>query len=352
MIRKNTDAVIAVVIPCYRVTHHILNVIGAIGPEVSHIFVVDDKCPDKSGTLVQENSGDERVRVLYHEVNKGVGGAVVTGYRAAMAAGAHIVVKIDGDGQMDPCLIPLFVSPIVRMEADYCKGNRFQTVYGFRQMPRTRIFGNAILSFMTKLSSGYWNIFDPTNGYTAIHVLALRSLKLEHLSQRFFFESDVLMALGAIRAVVTDVPMEAVYGDEISGLKIRRIVFEFIGNHLYALLRRIIYFYYLRDFNLASLNLLLGLPMTIFGFVFGAVHWWQSIDTGAVASTGTVMIAVLPIVLGFQMILFFLGYDINNEPKHPLVRQQVVPRPLTSAVIIQELEKQVSTMHRSDGTIR
>ncbi len=347
-----TNTVIAVVIPCHRVKQHIVGVIDAIGPEVRHIFVIDDKCPENSGRFIQENTADSRVKVLCHGVNKGVGGAVVSGYRAAMAAGADIVVKIDGDGQMDPRLIPYFVAPLVHGEADYCKGNRFQTVYGFRQMPRYRIFGNAVLSFMTKLSSGYWSIFDPTNGYTAIHTAALRALKLEQLSERYFFESDLLIALGAIRAVVVDVPMEAVYGEETSGLKIRRIVFEFLGKHLYALARRIVYFYYLRDFNLASLNLLLGLPMTVFGVAFGAAHWWHSISTGAVASTGTVMIAVLPIVLGFQMILFFLGFDISNEPIHPLSRRQVFAGTGTATPAASGLEDKPRALARNDASIR
>ena len=313
---------IAVIVPCYKVTKHILGVLDAIGPEVTDIFVVDDKCPDGSGQYVLQHAKDPRIRVLFHSANKGVGGAVVTGFRAAIAAGAEIAIKVDGDGQMDARLVPDFIEPIAFGQADYAKGNRFHSVYGVRAMPATRMIGNAVLSFMTKLSSGYWRIFDPTNGYLAIHRDALCALELAHLSERYFFESDLLIKLGAIRAVVIDVPMEAVYGDETSGLKITRILGEFLYKHLYAFARRLFYFYFLRDFNIASLNLLFGLPMVLFGIGFGAWHWWQSITSHVMATTGTVMLAVLPIVLGFQMVLFFISYDTNNQPTRSIRRRK------------------------------
>ena len=145
---------IAVVIPCYKVSAHILGVIQAIGSEVNTIFVVDDCCPEKSGALVENSCADSRVRVIYHPVNQGVGGAVMSGYKAAIADGADVIVKVDGDGQMDPGLIPAFVAPIMAGEADYTKGNRFFDLEEIRAMPKVRLFGNAVLSFMTKLSSG------------------------------------------------------------------------------------------------------------------------------------------------------------------------------------------------------
>ena len=311
---------VAVVIPSYRVTAHIARVIAAIGPEVDQIFVVDDHCPDQSGKLVEETVRDSRVRVLYHEVNGGVGAAMVTGFRAALDAGAQIVVKIDGDGQMDPRLIPRFLLPIQSGEADYVKGNRFNTLASARGMPAVRTFGNTMLSFLTKLSSGYWSIFDPTNGYIAVHAAALRMIPLHRLAKRFFFESDMLLKLSDARAVVLDVPMVATYEDEVSNLSPGKVLLPFLGKHLYAYLRRIVYFYLLRDFNLASLSLLFGLPLFVFGVVFGGIAWARSTESGVVATTGTVMVAVLPIVLGFQLIMFFLSYDINNEPRRPLQR--------------------------------
>lgn len=311
---------VAAVIPCFRVTGQVLDVIARIGPEVDLIFAVDDCCPDGSGDLVESRCTDHRVRVLRHEQNKGVGGAMVTGYRAALQAGADIVVKLDGDGQMDPSLLPDFVAPLAALEADYVKGNRFFTLHGVRSMPKVRLFGNAVLSFMTKLSSGYWSVFDPTNGYTAIHAAALRRIDLSRLAERYFFESDLLIRLGSIRAVVLDLPMDAVYGDEASNLRIGAIAPEFLRKHCVETVKRIVYWYFIRDFSLASLNLVLGLLLTGFGVIFGAVAWHASIIQLRPATTGTVILAALPIMLGVQMLLSFLAVDIGNVPRTPLCR--------------------------------
>jgi dolichol-phosphate mannosyltransferase len=316
---------VAVVVPCFRVTRHVLSVIAEIGPEVSRIFAVDDCCPEGSGELIERKVSDPRVRVLRHERNKGVGGAMITGYRAALEDDIDIVVKIDGDGQMDPALIPRFVSPLAAGEADYVKGNRFFSVTAVRDMPGMRLFGNAVLSFLTKLSSGYWSIFDPTNGYTAVHCRALSALDLDTLSERYFFETDMLIRLGEIRAVVADIPMRAVYGDEVSGLRIKQILGDFLRKHFKAVFRRIAYQYFLRDFSFASLNLVIGFILFVFGTVFGALEWWASIRTGVPATAGTVMLSVMPIIAGLQMLLFFFSSDIATEPKRPLQGRAHLP---------------------------
>ncbi|MFZ2313141.1 MAG: glycosyltransferase family 2 protein [Methylobacter sp.] len=308
---------IVVVIPCYRVTNHVLDVIARVGPEVSTIFVVDDCCPDGSGDLITKNCTDSRVVVLRNPQNLGVGGAVLAGYRAAIEAGVDVIVKIDGDGQMDPSLIPAFVGPIIAGEADYTKGNRFFDLEELRAMPKMRLFGNAVLSFMTKLSSGYWDLFDPTNGYTAIHIDVARHLPFEKISCRYFFETDMLFRLNTLRAVVVDVSMAAKYGDEVSNLKISKIVGEFLVKHVRNFSKRIFYNYYLRDMSLASIELPLGLVLLISGGSFGVYHWINSIKEGVTTPAGTVMLAALPILMGTQLILAFLGYDIANVPRRP-----------------------------------
>jgi dolichol-phosphate mannosyltransferase len=306
---------LAVVIPCYKVKDHILDVIARIGPEVAIIFAIDDGCPDGSGKFIEANARDPRLRVLYNLKNKGVGGAVMTGYRAALDAGADVVVKVDGDGQMDPALIAEIARPVLMGRADYAKGNRFHSVWNVRQMPAIRLFGNAALSFLTKLSSGYWSIFDPTNGYTAIHAEALRQLEFANINERYFFESDMLINLGNARAVVQDVPMRAVYGGETSHLKIRQIIGQFLTTNVKELMKRILYTYFLRDFSLASAQLLSGVLLFSFGTIFGLWGWYGSISSGNPASTGTIMVAVLPVILGFQLLLSFFGFDMANEPK-------------------------------------
>jgi dolichol-phosphate mannosyltransferase len=315
---QSPNSAIAVVIPCYRVRDRILDVISGIGPEVSHIFVVDDACPEGAGELVIAQCHDPRVVVLIHERNQGVGGAVITGYERALEAGADIVVKVDGDGQMDPTLIPHFIGPIGSGRADYVKGNRFYNIEDVRTMPPLRLFGNAVLSFMTKLSSGYWNIFDPTNGYTAISAVVLRHVPLAKVQRRYFFESDMLFRLGTLRAHVLDLPMTAVYGGETSSLAIRRVVLPFVAGNFRNLAKRVVYNYFLRGFSVASLQLLIGLALLVFGTVFGGMAWYESIASGRPATTGTVMLAALPVILGVQMLLSFLAFDIASTPDHAI----------------------------------
>jgi dolichol-phosphate mannosyltransferase len=315
---KTKDAeLIAVVIPSYRVINHILDVISAIGPEVWRIYVVDDKCPDGSGDYVEANCKDPRVVVLRHEINQGVGGAVMTGYCAAIADGAMVIVKVDGDGQMDPSLIPNFIKPIVAGEADYTKGNRFFDLEEIRTMPRLRLFGNAVLSFMTKLSSGYWDLFDPTNGYTAIHADVARHLPFGKISRRYFFETDMLFRLNTLRAVAVDVPMHANYGDEISNMKISKIVGEFLLKHVRNFVKRIFYNYYLRDVSLASIELPLGVLLFVFGASFGGWTWLLASREGITTPAGTVMLSALPVLMGLQLVLAFLAYDIASVPRRP-----------------------------------
>ncbi|MDO8344781.1 MAG: glycosyltransferase family 2 protein [Cellvibrio sp.] len=308
---------IAVVIPCYRVRPHILGVIDKIGSEVQRIYVVDDCCPDGSGDFVKTNSLDERVVVIRHQENQGVGGAVMTGYQAAINQGMDIIVKVDGDGQMDPSLISSFIDPIILGEADYTKGNRFFDLEEIRAMPKVRLFGNAVLSLMTKLSSGYWDLFDPTNGYTAIHADVARHLPFKKISNRYFFETDMLFRLNTLRAVVVDVPMSAQYGDEVSNLKISKIIGEFLVKHARNFSKRIFYNYYLRDMSLASIELPLGVFLLLFGCGFGAYHWVYSWQEGVATPVGTIMLAALPVLMGFQLILAFLSYDITNVPRRP-----------------------------------
>lgn len=312
---KSTDASVAVVIPCYKVKQSILSVVANIGQEVTKIYVIDDACPQGSGKLVEAQCHDSRVQVIFHECNQGVGGAVMTGYQAAIADGADIIVKVDGDGQMDASLIPCFIGPIVSGEADYTKGNRFFDLDEIHAMPKLRLFGNAVLSFMAKLSSGYWNLFDPTNGFTAIHSDVARHLPFKKISKRYFFETDMLFRLNTLRAVAVDIPMSAKYGDEVSNLKISKIVGEFLIKHSRNFFKRIFYNYYLRDLSLASLELPLGLLLFIFGVVFGCERWFFSVQEGTTTSAGTVMLAALPILMGLQLILAFLAYDIASVPR-------------------------------------
>lgn len=314
----NSAAKIAVIIPAYQAKEHILDVLRTIGEEAHAIYVVDDASPDGTGDFVRANCHDSRVRVIPLAENQGVGGAVMSGYRAAIADGMDVLVKMDSDGQMDPALLMNFAAPILNGEADYTKGNRFFDLEKVRSMPPVRIFGNAALSLLCKLSSGYWNVFDPTNGYTALHAAVARNLPFEKISKRYFFETDMLFRLNTLRAVVVDIPMQAVYGDEVSHMKISKIIGEFFLKHVRNFFKRIFYNYYLRDMSLASIELPIGLALLGFGLIYGGYYWAHSAHAGIPTPAGTVMLSALPVLAGIQLLLGFIGFDVSSVPARPI----------------------------------
>jgi dolichol-phosphate mannosyltransferase len=310
---------LAVVIPCYCVRSQIAGVLRAIGPEVWRIYCVDDGCPEQSRLVIEQQAAqDSRIRLSVHEQNRGVGAAVVTGYRQALDDGAEIIVKLDGDGQMDPARICELIAPLCDGEADYVKGNRFYHLESLRAMPVARLIGNAGLSFLSKLSTGYWNLFDPTNGYTPIHAAVARRLPLDKLHPRYFFESDILFRLNTLRAVVSEVPMEARYSDEKSSLSLIKAFVQFPFYHARNYFKRIFYNYFLRGFSVASINLLIGFALLLFGVIFGLTQWIVGAVHQTPASPGTVMLAALPVIIGSQLLLSFLSFDMANVPREPL----------------------------------
>lgn len=304
---------IAVVIPAYKVKSHILGVIESIGSEVQKIILVDDACPQETGKFVISQIRDPRVEVVFHSRNLGVGGAVKTGYKRSLELGAQITVKIDGDGQMDTTRIGELVKPILNGGADYTKGNRFFDVEAVREMPKIRIIGNLGLSFFTKLSSGYWRIFDPNNGFTAIASNQLRLIPMGKVDNRYFFESDMLFRLNLAGATVRDVPMPAIYEDEKSNLKVSRVLIEFPIKHARNLAKRIAYTYYLRDFNLASIELPLGLLLSLYGTGLGIKSWLTGLYSQQPTEPGTLILVALSILMGFQLVLAFFSFDMKDD---------------------------------------
>jgi len=307
---------VAVVIPAYRAARTIENVIAGVPSFVRHIVVVDDGSPDETADVVRR-AGDPRVDLVAHETNQGVGGAVMTAYQRAVQLGAEIIAKMDADGQMDPDYLLQLITPVVLGEADYTKGNRFLHERELRAMPGRRRFGNAGLSFMTKLASGYWSVFDPTNGYTAIHASLVPLLATASVAKRFFFESSMLLNLSLLRAVVRDVYIPARYGAG-SHLSESRAAVQFPFQLFRGFLRRVRLEYFVRDFTAVSLYLVAGLLLTIFGVTWGVWHWAASSQANTPATTGTVMIAVLPVIVGVQLLLQALTLDIQSVPTDPI----------------------------------
>ena len=308
--------IITVVIPCYNVAKHIKDVIGNIPDSISYIIVVNDCSKDDTEPILLKLANENK-KIIYirHEVNQGVGGAMISGYKRSMELNADITIKMDGDGQMDPAYIPALIKPLVEDKADFTKGNRFRDLNALRKMPLIRRFGNLGLSFMIKAASGYWNIFDPNNGFIAIKSETLNYLDLNKIHKRYFFESSMLIRLYRINAVVQDIPMKARYGDEKSGLSIARTLFEFPFKLFIAFLKRIILKYFLYDFNVASIYLLVGSPLFLFGIYYGVTNFLKYSRNHIGAPTGTVVIPTLLIILGFQLLLSAVTYDITNYPK-------------------------------------
>jgi len=314
---RNYD--IAAVIPAYRVEREIEAALASLPDFIRHIIVVDDASPDRTAELVEQASRrDGRVLLIRHEKNRGVGGAMVTGFRKALELGAQIVVKMDGDGQMDARHLPSLLVPLVRGQADYTKGNRFRDFQSLRQMPLIRRLGNMGLGFLTKVATGYWNVFDPTNGYVAIRAEALAQLPLERVDNTYFFETSMLGNLYLLGAVVRELPMPAQYRDEVSSLLIHRVLLEFPLKLFAAFLRRLWLKNFIYDFTMVSVYLLTGLPLLAFGLLFGAVKWIEYARRNVPAPTGTVMLPTLSVLLGIQILLSAIEFDLGAVPKEPL----------------------------------
>jgi len=303
----------AIVIPCFRVEKQIAAVIASIPRHYRQIICVDDASPDGTSAAI-EALRDARVTLIRRDTNGGVGAAVKTGYREALRRNATVCVKMDGDGQMSADDLDDLVAPLLDDEADYAKGNRFVDLAALQRMPRSRLAGNAFLSFASKLACGYWNMLDVTNGFTAIRSSVLRRIDFERLSDRYFFETSMLIELNILRASVVDVAMPARYGDERSSMKLSRIVTTFPALLMRGLARRFYWRYLIEDFSVVSICVLLGLPLLGFGAVFGVFRWYESARTGLPATAGTVFVAALPIIIGFQLLLAAVLLDVLSSP--------------------------------------
>jgi glycosyltransferase involved in cell wall biosynthesis len=318
--------VIVAVLPAYNVEREIESVLTSLPDFLRHIVVVDDASQDQTSAIVGRVAElDRRVILLQHEANQGVGGAMQTGFRKALELGAQIAVKIDGDGQMSTTHLPELLVPLINGDADYTKGNRFRNFQALQQMPALRRAGNMALSFCTKAACGYWNCFDPTNGFVAIRGSVLEQLPLEKIHRSYFFETSMLAQLYLLGALVKDIPIPARYGLETSNLSIMRTIGEFPGRLLACFGRRLILKNFIYDFTMESIYLLFGAPMLLGGLIYGTYNWIYYAQKGIGAPTGTIMIAVLLLTLGFQILLAAIGIDLHAAPREPISRGPIIP---------------------------
>lgn len=330
---------ICCVIPAYRARDTICDVVADVSRFVDAVIVVDDGCPDGSGELVTQTfRGHRAVEVITRPRNGGVGAATKTGLERALEIGADVIVKIDSDGQMDPSYIPSIVE-LFDNDANlaFVKGNRFFDPRVLTKMPAVRLFGNSCLSLLAKFASGYWNILDPTNGYLAFSGRLLPAVNWKNFANCYFFEISVLCEFGLKRGTIAEMEMDTIYGRESSSLSIMRTLFAFPSKLAWLFLRRILLQYFIFDINLGSLYILLGFALSGFGAGFAIFEWVESALTNIPRTTGTVMLAVLPFLMGFQLLLNALLYDVQFAAKstRELLGQKVRREQLRSAASIE-----------------
>ncbi len=311
------NARIAVVIPFYNAAKHIKDVVAKLPDYITTVIIVDDlskeTLPEADVKLAVKTNVE--LVVLRNPINLGVGGATKRGFQHAITMNMDIVIKVDADGQMDTSYIPHLLKPLLKNRAEMSKGNRFRDLEALKKMPFTRRFGNLFLSFLTKIATGYWNNFDPTNGFIAIKVSVLKKIDVNKLSNRYFFETSLISELYFVKARIKDVAMPAIYGDEKSSMKLWTIPVSFSLRLLNLFIKRLVKQYLLYDFCLGSIYLIIGLPLFLFGVIFGIYEWVHYASMNIPAPTGTIMVVALTIILGFQLLLQGLQYDVINAPK-------------------------------------
>ena len=319
LLRKLPEVHVAAVVPAYHVSAELGEVLRQMPLLFKTIIVVDDASRDETAAVAERYAQlDPRILVIRHETNHGVGGAMLTGYAKALESGADIIVKIDGDGQMPLWLVPQLIQPLIDGSADYTKGNRFRDFQAVRAMPFIRRIGNVVLSFLSKAATGYWQCFDPTNGFVGIRADVLSQLPLKKIDPTYFFETSMLSHLYVLGAVVKEVPMPARYAGETSSLSVTRVVRQFPGKLVWSLLRRLVVKNFVYDFNLESFHILAGLPLLFLGMLYGGYHWWWYSSRHLAAPTGTVVLSALLITIGMQLLISAVNLDLQAIPREPI----------------------------------
>ena len=313
---------ISVVIPCYKVSNFINEVLEKTIKYADIIYCIDDGCPDNFSKYIEKKFLiNSKIKIISHSKNMGMGAAIKTGYFKAIKDGADIIIKIDGDNQMDPSLIPLLIKPLIEESADYTKGNRLVNLKSISNMPITRMIGNSFLSLLAKFSTGFWKLSDPENGFTAIHSKVLHFIDLQKLNDKFFFAADLLHHLNLIEAVVEDVPMFSIYGNEKSNNNIFIAFFTFPFLHLKNFIKRLFISYFVKNFSIASLFLLFGIFFLLGGSYFAIRKYYFNLANNIIASPGEVMLYALIILSGIFFVLNFLTFDYMNTSEKPLIKK-------------------------------
>ena len=305
---------VAVVIPAYNEEQLLGSTVEGVPGFVDRIYIVDDK--SKDATVEQAKAlaqSDPRVHLIEHEQNAGVGAAIVTGYKQALVDGIGVTAVMAADNQMDPEDLQHLCEPVARGELDYAKANRLFTGQAWELIPRYRYLGNAVLSMLTKIASGYWHVADSQSGYTAVSLRYLELLDLERIYPRYGFPNDMLVHLNVVNARVRDVPSRPIYGvGERSGIKLRKVVPRISWLLLKGFFWRLREKYVIRDFHPLVFFYFFGLVMSVAGLGLGiALIVLRSLGHAITAATG-VLVALL-LIFGSQFTLFAMWFDMESN---------------------------------------
>ena len=303
---------IAVVVPAFDEEQLIGTTLAGIPEVVDRVIVVDDASHDGTPAAAG-SSGDPRVEVITHEQNQGVGAAILTGYRRALEYGVDVTCVMAGDNQMDPADLEAIAGPVARGEADYAKANRLFTGRAWELIPRNRYLGNAVLSLLTKIASGYWHVADSQAGYTAIGKSTLELLDLDRIYPRYGFPNDMLVHLNVINARVRDVPSRPVYGvGEKSGIRLGRVIPSISWLLSKAFFWRMREKYVIRDFHPLVFFYMFGLLFSLLGLALGVTVTILRIG-GNELTVATVVLIALLLIAGLLFTLFAMLFDMESN---------------------------------------
>jgi glycosyltransferase involved in cell wall biosynthesis len=304
---------VGVVVPAYNEEEQIDGVLETMPQFVDRIFVVDDGSPDATSEHVERwvKKRGSRVELIRHDGSRGVGAAIASGYKAALAGDMEVIAVMDGDGQMDPAELHLILEPVADGKVAYSKGNRLTSGVAWQKTPHVRYLGNAFLSLLTKIASGYWHIADTQSGYTAISADALRMLDLDRIYPYYGYPNDVLIRLNVHNLHVVGVNIDPRYGiGERSSMKVWKVVPTVSLLLIRGFLRRMVEKYVIRDFHPLVFFYALGAVLVLIGVVLGLQETWAKLTQGIVDIATTVLVALL-VISGLQLLLFAMWFDME-----------------------------------------
>lgn len=305
---------IAAILPCFNEEKLIGKTINALPSFVDDIIAVDDNSTDNTWkTITKIADGNKRVRPIHMDNNEGIGGAYIKGFEYALESGADLIFTMAGDAQCNQDYMKMMADTLLNENLDYVKANRFVHLDELKQMPKFRRVGNTVITILTKFSSGYYSIFDSQNGYGVFKRKTLETLPFEHIGRRYDYENTLLIALSIMNARVKDEPVPAIYGDEVSTIPVFKTTMRALKVVWQGFWKRIYYKYVVVNFHPIALFIFSGLIFNIIGLLFGALILFDKLLYDQSPSTGTVMLCVLPIILGVQLLLSAITMDMNNE---------------------------------------